>query len=108
MTDIVKDLVIGELRAAVKQGQEEGSLPAPVISDITVERPQNPDNGDFASSLPLKLAREIHGNPINIAKTIAEAVSKSSEIGDVWVAPPGFINFRLDDEWLKSQSTSRS
>ena len=103
MTDIVKDLIIGELDAAVKQVQKEGGLPVPVISEVTVERPQKPDNGDFASSLPLKLAREVHGNPINIAKTIAEAVSKSSEIGDVWVAPPGFINFRLDDEWLKSQ-----
>ena len=103
MTYIVKDLIIGVLRTAVKQVQKEGSVPVPVISEVTVERPQNLDNGDFASSLPLKLAREIHGNPINIAKAITEAVSKSAEIGDVWVAHPGFINFRLDDEWLKSQ-----
>ena len=42
---------------AVEEAQRQGSLPSGPIPDIEVEHPQNPEHGDFAVSLPLKLAR---------------------------------------------------
>jgi arginyl-tRNA synthetase len=39
-------------------------------------------------------------NPLGIAKNIAAFIFKSTEIADVTVAPPGFINFTLSQNWL--------
>jgi len=71
-----------------------------------VERPQNPEHGDYASSLPLKLARAISVDPLAIAKDVAELIAPSLEIEAITVAPPGFINFTLKTDWLIGQVDS--
>ena len=53
------DLVI----EAAKQAQERGLLPTMVLPDSPLEHPQNPDHGDYASTLPLKLARSARQSP---------------------------------------------
>ena len=77
------------------------------IDDIAVERPQNAEHGDFATSLPLKLARPMRMNPMQIAERIAENLSNGSEGADLLqsaaVARPGFINFTLKHSWLQGQ-----
>src|SRR5439155_2217610 len=60
-------------------------------------------HGDYASSLPLRLARAARLNPIAIAEAIAKRIGSNEAVGDVSVAPPGFVNLRLADRWLASQ-----
>ncbi len=71
-----------------------------------MEHPQNPEHGDYASSLPLKLARVTSRNPLAIAGDMAAFIAPAAEIERVVVAPPGFINFTLSAKWLAGQVNS--
>ena len=99
----VKQGIIESIKKAATEAQQAGKLPSVPLPDISIERPQKAEHGDYASSLPLKLARATSLNPLNIAKSIVSFMPKSEEIAEVSVAPPGFINFRLSTGWLTKQ-----
>ena len=99
----VKRQIAALLKQAAERAQQEGRLPQVALPEITVERPQNSGHGDYASSLPLKLARSIGKNPMAIARTIAELIPATPELASVTVAAPGFINFTLGSNWLSKQ-----
>ena len=101
---LVRDLISDRLRAAVADVQREGVLPAfDVPASVLVERPQKPEHGDFASSLPLRVTKAVGRPPLEIAQAIAGAITPDGPIGEVFVAPPGFVNFRLSGDWLRAQ-----
>jgi arginyl-tRNA synthetase len=89
--------------SAARAAQKAGDIPAVVLPEPSVERPARPEHGDYASSLPLRLARAARQNPIALAETIAKEMSAHAAIGEVSVAPPGFINVKLADAWLAGQ-----
>jgi arginyl-tRNA synthetase len=91
------------IEAAARAAQAAGDLPPVVIEDLSIERPARPEHGDYASSLPLRLARAARQSPIAIAATLAKHVPAHPAIGEVTVAPPGFVNLRLSDAWLAGQ-----
>ena len=99
----VRQRLIDLLAQAASKVQESGKLPTVTLPDITVERPQNSEHGDYASSFPLKLARVTGISPMTIANGIIGLMVPSSEIVRIEVAPPGFINFTLNNDWLTSQ-----
>jgi len=99
----VRKKIIEALAKALVETQKSGLLPQIVAPEISLERPQKTDYGDYASSLPLKLARACGLSPIVIAQHLAEAVVPFPELGAVTVAPPGFINFTFKNEWLSAQ-----
>jgi len=88
---------------AAARAQEAGDLPAIALPDVTVEHPAHEEHGDYAVSLPLKLARAARNSPIAIAEAIAKHISPGDTLAEVSVAAPGFINFRLSDGWLARQ-----
>ena len=71
--------------------------------EVAMERPLQPEHGDLATSLPLKLARALRANPLAIAEGIVGHLSSSEAVAQAWAAPPGFVNFRLKDSWLAQQ-----
>jgi arginyl-tRNA synthetase len=88
-----------------------GALPAAVEGDapvvVEVERPANPEHGDLATNLAMKLARPYRRAPLDIARAIAAELSRAvaddpagTPIASVSVAPPGFINLHLSDAAL--------
>jgi arginyl-tRNA synthetase len=83
------------LRQAAERAQREGKLPQVELPEIIIERPQNSEHGDYASSLPLKMARSTGKNPMEIAQAIVDCISTVSELESVTVARPGFVNFKL-------------
>jgi arginyl-tRNA synthetase len=91
------------LEAAVAEAQKQGVLPQGELPDATVERPQNTDHGDFASSLPLRLAKAARKPPMEIAASLVPYVKIDEMVDSAWAAPPGFINFKLSVTWLQSQ-----
>jgi len=99
----VKQKLVELLNQAATKAQEAGKLPSVTLPEVAVEHPQNADHGDYASSLPLKLARATGLNPLNIANSIVEFIAPSPEIATIVVAPPGFINFTLESGWLTGQ-----
>jgi arginyl-tRNA synthetase len=100
---MIRQRIIKLLAAAANKAQEAGKLPSVAVPEITIEHPQNPEHGDYASSLPLKLARATGTNPLAIAEALVGLISPAPEIEAVTVAPPGFINFTLKDGWLNQQ-----
>ena len=91
------------LEQAAFQAQKRGSLTFTTLPEVTVEHPQNPKHGDYASSLPLKLAKSTGLIPNIIAEKIIECMPELPEISKISVAHPGFINFTLNSDWLNKQ-----
>ena len=52
---------------ALAKAQSEGVLPAAGASEIAIEQPKSEGHGDFATSLPLRLARTMKMAPQAIA-----------------------------------------
>jgi arginyl-tRNA synthetase len=84
-----------------------GVLPA-VDADarpsVEVERPANPDHGDLATNLAMKLARPMRRSPLQIAEALAESLRSlpsGAALSEITVAPPGFLNLRLSATWLE-------
>ena len=104
---LVRDLIAARLRDAVSEAQRTGALPPfDLPQSGLVERPQKTDHGDFASGLPLRVARAAKRPPLEIAQALADALAKGEDggpIGEVSAAPPGFVNFRLSEDWLRAQ-----
>jgi len=103
---MLKQRLIELLTQAASEAQELGKLPSVTLPEVTVERPQNPEYGDYASSFPLKLARAVGVSPLTIANDIVGLTTPSPEIDTIAVAPPGFINFTLKRDWLTNQIDS--
>ncbi|GAH66494.1 unnamed protein product, partial [marine sediment metagenome] len=102
----LKQRLIELLTQAAGEAQQLGKLPSVTLPEVTIERPQNPEHGDYASSFPLKLARTVGINPLTIANDMVGLMVPSDEIDTIAVAPPGFINFRLKSDWLTRQVDS--
>ncbi len=75
-----------------ERGLDAAALPA----SVTVERPRNPEHGDYASNLALQLGKKVGANPRELAGWLAEALSRADGIAEAEVAGPGFINLRLE------------
>ncbi len=103
---MLKQRLIELLTQAASQAQQLGKLPSVTLPEVTVEHPQNPEHGDYASSFPLKLARVTGVNPLTIANDMVGLIVPSPEIDSIAVAPPGFINFTLERAWLSRQVES--
>ncbi len=103
MSSIVRNIIAERLKTAVEEAQKAGLIPLETPPEVSVEHPQNPQHGDFASSLPLRLARATRQNPMTIAEALAGRVEIGQELERVWAAPPGFVNFLLRQDWLQSQ-----
>ena len=100
---MIKYKIAELLQQALNQAVEKELLPAAAVIEVAVEHPQNPEHGDYASSLPLKLSRTMRKSPLAIAETLAGLILTSDEIEKVTVAHPGFVNFLLSGKWLANQ-----
>ena len=75
---------------------EHGLDTAALPEAVTVERPRNPEHGDYATNLALQVAKKVGANPRELAGWLAEALAASDGIASAEVAGPGFVNLRLE------------
>ncbi len=75
---------------------ERGLDPAALPAAVTVERPRNPDHGDYATNLALQVAKKVGANPRELAGWLAEALARADGVASAETAGPGFVNVRLD------------
>ncbi|MDD4867690.1 MAG: arginine--tRNA ligase [Mycobacterium sp.] len=75
-----------------EHGLEAAALPA----TVTVERPRNPEHGDYASNLALQVGKKVGANPRELAGWLAAALARADGVASAEVAGPGFINMRLE------------
>ena len=62
---------------------------------VVVERPRNPEHGDYATNVALQVAKKVGVNPRDLATWLVEALAADSNIDTAEIAGPGFINIRL-------------
>ena len=100
---MIRDDLAAMIEAAAQAAVAAGELPGVVLPEIVIERPARPEHGDYATNLPLRLARAARANPLDIAKTLAARITLTGAISAAEPAAPGFINFRLSESWLAEQ-----
>jgi arginyl-tRNA synthetase len=66
-----------------------------VPGTVTVERPRNPDHGDYATNLALQTAKKLGVPPRDLAGWLAEKLVGTDAVAEASVAGPGFVNLRL-------------
>ena len=98
-----RDLVADALRAALVRAAAAKGWPGAERADIDVEVPANPEHGDYATSVAMRLAKTVRRSPREIAAAIVEHVERGGPIASVEIAGGGFVNVRLDDVWLREQ-----
>jgi arginyl-tRNA synthetase len=90
--DLAELLKVTAAAVLAERGLDAAALPAVV----TVERPRNPEHGDYASNLALQLGKKVGANPRELAGWLAEKLADADGIAEAEVAGPGFINMRLE------------
>ena len=96
----LRDLVERALAAA----QEAGELPAFAAPEVQLEHPQRPEHGDYAANLPLRIQGLAKMKALDVAEVLRARVPSHPAVGDVQVAPPGFLNLYLDPGWAAEQA----
>lgn len=66
-----------------------------VPEEVTVERPRNPDHGDYATNIALQVAKKVGMNPRDLGEALSAVLADHPAIDSAEVAGPGFINLRL-------------
>ena len=82
--------------ATMELGRARGVDLAVSEHDVALERPKNKDHGDWATSIAMKVAKQLGSNPRDIAVELSGALGSVSGIRSLDVAGPGFINITLD------------
>jgi arginyl-tRNA synthetase len=109
------------LRGAVRRAVERawaraiasGALPGlPQGSEspaVEIEQPGNPDHGDAATNLAMKLARPYRRAPLEIARALADELARetaespeTTPVETVEAVAPGFVNIRFADRALEA------
>ncbi|WP_342319544.1 arginine--tRNA ligase [Corynebacterium mayonis] len=84
------------IQAATRAVLSAHELDASVVPDtVTVERPRNPEHGDYATNIALQVAKKAGTNPRELAGWLVEALADNGAFASAEVAGPGFINLRL-------------
>ncbi len=88
---------------ATERAQADQQLPSVAVPEVVIERPAHQEHGDYATSLPLRMARAARMEPLGIASAIAMHIELPDSIAAVQVAAPGFLNFHVSKSWLTQQ-----
>ena len=75
---------------------QHGLDPAALPAEVTVERPRNPEHGDYATNVALQVGKKAGVNPRELAGWLAEALTAAGGIASAEVAGPGFVNLRIE------------
>ena len=84
------DRIRGELSRAAR------ALGAPDPVDPVLERPRDPQFGEWATNLAMTLARPLKKSPREVATSLIAAMDLTAAgVSGAEIAGPGFINFRI-------------
>ena len=98
MAETMQSLLEARIRAAVA-----AIAPDATLSGAIVTTARDPQHGDYATPVAMQLAKQLKQAPLAIAEQLAGALDVSGLATDVTVAPPGFVNLRVDPAWLSAR-----
>ncbi len=98
------DRMLDQVRGALARLAARGVLPRDIdTARVTVEPPRDPAHGEMATNAALVLARQARRKPMDIAAELAAELVELPEVSEARVAPPGFVNLRLQDQVWREQ-----
>src|SRR5699024_4489426 len=84
------------LKETAVQVFESHELDTSVLPEaVTVERPRNPEHGDYATNVALQVAKKAGVNPRQLAEWLADALGESDAIDVAEIPGSGFLDIRL-------------
>jgi arginyl-tRNA synthetase len=86
------DPVLADLCTRLRAALQAAGLPD---ADPDLERPRQPEHGEWATTLALRLAKPARLAPREIAQSVLDHLDVPEQVAQVEIAGPGFINFRL-------------
>ena len=78
-------------KVATQHDKDAAIIPAAAV----VERPRNPEHGDYATNIAMQCGKRLGVNPRELATWIVEELARTEGIESADIAGPGFINIRL-------------
>ena len=95
--DAIRSAVADVLADLGLEGAPQGA------GDVHLERPANPEHGDFSTNTALALAKRNGRNPRELATELVGRLEAAgvSHVQTLEIAGPGFVNFRLAPGWLQ-------
>jgi arginyl-tRNA synthetase len=75
------------------------SLAAAAGAEVELERPSDPEHGDYATNVALRLAPTRKRAPRDLAEELAGSARALPAVERAEVAGPGFLNLFLHDAW---------
>jgi arginyl-tRNA synthetase len=89
-----------EKRLATRLGQYlESQHPGVALPAVVVEQPPKVELGDFAIPM-FPFAKPLRSAPIKVAESIRSGIGEIEGIAEMQVAPPGYLNIKIDRAWL--------
>jgi arginyl-tRNA synthetase len=73
--------------------------PDAVLPSVVIEQPPRVELGDFAIPL-FPFAKPLRTAPLKIAEAVRAAIGPIEGIAEMQVAPPGYLNVRIDRAWM--------
>ncbi|HEX2209647.1 MAG TPA: arginine--tRNA ligase [Longimicrobium sp.] len=93
-------MAVDKLQAEIQRALREMGVQDDVA--VALERPRNPEHGDWATNVAMTLARPLRKAPRQIADELVGRIDAAAAgILSAEVAGPGFINFRLSTDYLR-------
>ena len=92
-----KQYIIDLLQNSVASLLEKQGLALQEIN-IQLERPKKPEHGDLACNIAMQLSKALKKAPLIIAEEIIAYIPQNNLIRSAELAPPGFINLRLNEQ----------
>ncbi len=89
----MKQEIIAALNASLEELTKEKI-------NFLVEKPENESFGDYSSNIALVASKILKKNPLELAESIKNKLSKIENVEQIELAKPGFINFWLSKEYL--------
>ncbi|MDT4909434.1 MAG: arginyl-tRNA synthetase [Pseudonocardiales bacterium] len=86
--------------AAVSQSLAEGEFTGTAPAEVVIERPRNPEHGDYTTNVAMRLAKPAGKPAREVAAAIAARLAAVDAITKVDVAGPGFLNITLAPDAL--------
>ena len=77
----VKNDIANRISDAIYKAKEKGDLPGYVETEIKIETPARPEQGDFATGVAMSLAREVQSDGRSVAGIIVRYLS----LDDSWI-----------------------
>lgn len=92
-------MAVDKLQAEIERALAGMGVESP---SVALERPRNPEHGDWATNVAMTLSKALRRSPRQIADDLVARIDHAAAgIRGAEVAGPGFINFRLSTDYVR-------